>query len=577
MMQFLKKCGFYELLVVLSAFFFCTNYFQKELPEISADGKGYYDYLPALFIYHDLEWKYLDTLKTEYYNHSTYPGIYNIIGEKKINKYYVGTAVLISPFFAGAYFYEFFNEKPIDGYSLSFQYAVLIAAFFYLWLGLFFLRKFLTKLQINTIAIFLTQIAIVFATPIIYYIYFQPSYSHIYSFAAISMFLYFSYLAFFEFEKKHLLTSAILFGLIILIRPVNGLILLVIPFYFNSLNDALFQIVELIKSSYKWVIAALLIFVCVISIQSVFWFLQSGNLLVKSYGEERFNFLQPEIFNILFSYKKGLFLYSPFLLIVLIGGTFILLKQKKLFKLSILYIVFFSFLYFFSTWWCWWFGASFGQRTFIDILPVFAIFSSIFFHQLQNIGNSIIVILIILFSSITQIQIDQYSRYILHWESMTKEAYWKVFLKTHEKYRGILIKEPQKINQDHIIYTYQNNENRIFDINRWTDVLIIDSDSIKSNFNWVHIKADLDTKNDTSMVYFVAQDSIQNNIIWRGQFIFTGIEQHLFYKEIGSGEANFYFQIEENIPQTVKKYKIGFKTNTKFLYLNNLSVRFLKS
>lgn len=36
------------------------------------------------------------------------------------------------------------------------------------------------------------------------------------------------------------------------------------------------------------------------------------------------------------------------------------------------------------------------------------------------------------------IQTYQYKNYILHWEGMNKKKYWKVFLKTDEKYEGII-------------------------------------------------------------------------------------------------------------------------------------------
>lgn len=61
-----------EIILVLLLLLFCKLYFVAEPQHINSDGKGYYEYLPATFIYQDLNWKFLDTLQTDGYNHKNY-------------------------------------------------------------------------------------------------------------------------------------------------------------------------------------------------------------------------------------------------------------------------------------------------------------------------------------------------------------------------------------------------------------------------------------------------------------------------------------------------------------------------
>ena len=54
--------------------------------------------------------------------------------------------------------------------------------------------------------------------------------SHVYSFAFMNMFIYYLRQYFIFFKRKHLLLLSIILGIIVLIRPINGMILFIIPF-----------------------------------------------------------------------------------------------------------------------------------------------------------------------------------------------------------------------------------------------------------------------------------------------------------------------------------------------------------
>lgn len=560
-----------EFILILILAFSCRFYFQTEPLPINSDGKGYYDYLPALFIYHDLSWTFLDTLKTDNYDHANYPGIYNELNNRKVNKYFVGTPLLMSPFFGIACLYDYVFQSKINGYSSSFQVAIYFASLFYLWLGLLYLRKLLENLEFEKSVIFITQILIVFATPIVYYTYYQPSYSHIYSFASICVFMYYGQQYIQKKENSKLILLSFLLGIICLIRPTNLLIVLIIPFLFSSPKEAFKFFIAQIRKYYWYFSVSLIIFFLIISIQLVFWHLQTGHFIIDSYSEESFNFSTPEIFNILFSYKKGLFVYSPILFIITIGGIFAMVREKSFFKLSSLLLVLFVATYVLSSWWCWYYSSSFGQRSFIDFLPLFAILSAYFFRNLKQNIRLCVSIFSIIFICITFIQIDQYSKYILSWEGMDKEKYWMVFLKTQDKYRGMLWNIPINYSEDKIVNKVNDKTKKTISVNDWCGILDVTKDSLKDeNVSTIHIKANLNLNESNPKVYLNILDSLGNSLLWQEQFAFTGIKQHFFYEEIYQGEGNYYFTFE--LPKNYSKITAGFATESKIIIVNDYDI-----
>ena len=65
-----------------------------------------------------------------------------------------------------------------------------------------------------------------------------------------------------------------------------------------------------------------------------------------------------------FSANNGLFIYSPIILLSIIG-LILMIKHKSILGLYI-GILFLIMSYIFASWWNWWFGCSFGARSFVE-------------------------------------------------------------------------------------------------------------------------------------------------------------------------------------------------------------------
>ncbi len=386
---------------------------------LESDAWGYYAYLPAVFIYQDLHFNFYQKVMHEGYFEERLAYEYRVGNDGKVaNKYFCGTALVMSPFFLGAHVISAILGHPLDGYNRIYILSVNIAAIFFTILGLFFLSKILNFYTSNQWNLIIVILAMAFGTQLFYYSFGEPGMSHVYSFCFVNLFLW-KIKNWFEHRGAHdLLLAAFALGIVFLIRPFNILILLVIPLMagsWHSLKSGL----TFYFNNYQLLFKSLVVFISIASIQSVIYYLQTGHLWVDSYPGEDFNFLKPHVLQILFSFKKGLFVYTPLVLLAHLSLYYIW-KQNRFMALS--YLLFFLILtYVLSSWWIWYYGGSFSLRAYIEYFGVFAILLVILLNQIRFYKWHVAIIFF--FIVLCQIQTYQYRYFIIHWSEMNQEKY----------------------------------------------------------------------------------------------------------------------------------------------------------
>lgn len=393
---------------------------------IEADAKGYYAYLPAILIYNDLNFGFYDEVevKKAYDPNLVYDYRYYYEGHC-LNKYFVGESVLLFPFYLSAHLATPWTQYEADGYSRLYVISVTVAALFYLVIGLVALKKTLSLMGISEWSAFLAISMLVFGTNLFYYSIGEMGTSHVYSFSMIALFNYHMAMYFRSLHAKHIIYSAIVLGLIVLIRPINFIVIFAIPF----LSQDVSQLAAGFKAYFRrWKLVALSagIVLAIYSIQLIVYKLQTGSFFVYSYGEEGFNFGAPEIVNFLFSYRKGFFVYTPLCLLALAGFAFMGGHQYRILSLlSFLILV----VYVLSSWWMWYYGGSFSSRVMVDYLPFFAVLLGLLFHGIaQHRFKGVFYACAVALVLLNQVQTLQYRYYIIHWSEMDKELYWSTFL-----------------------------------------------------------------------------------------------------------------------------------------------------
>jgi len=398
---------------------------------LAHDAKGYYAYLPAVFIYHDLSFKHLekysdDPVWSAPFVHRAEPG-----KEGVVDKYFAGTALAQLPFFLAAHITSWFLGNPLNGYSSFYLIFIQIAAIFYALLTQFLLVRIFKELSISKNSIALVIFTAIFGTNVYYYVVMEPGMSHIYSFAFVTLFAL-SSLKFFKIPSpKYFLIGMFALGMLILIRPVDMLVLFSIPFLagsFEKLKNGLFYLLRRIPV----LLAGIAITFSLIFIQLIIYKIQTGSFLVYTYGEEGFNFLHPNFLNFILSYRKGLFVYTPVFFLSLFG--FYTLYKQSIFRFFSLVLFLFIVIYILSSWWQWYYGGSFGSRAFIDFYVYLFIPFALWleFGKWKKLFVSLTFGLIL----VCMIQTVQYQHGYIHWSEMTKDIYWENFLRIDKVING---------------------------------------------------------------------------------------------------------------------------------------------
>ncbi|MEW6468714.1 MAG: hypothetical protein AB1458_07305 [Bacteroidota bacterium] len=402
---------------------------------IDSDGKGYYAYLPALFIYHDLEYNFVESYERKYYppDGSRFKDFrYEYKGER-VNKTFSGLAILWLPFFLLAHTFSYLAGFETDGYSAPYQYAIALAALFYLWLGLKLLYRLLLRFEVPAIVSAFILFCFAFGTNLFYFTIHVPSFTHVYNFTLITAFAWCLLNLLHRDHTKWLIWSSLLLGLITAIRPTNGIIALVLPFLAGSPAGTIAFLRENFLKIQRF-LAASLPAMLVLAIPVLLWYLQTGYFFVYSYGDEKFDFSDPEIINNLFSYRKGLFVYTPLAFIAVLG--LIPLFRQNIFRFAVMSALLFVIVYVISSWWCWWYGASFGQRAYIDYFSLFALLLGILFASVSGKKWRVILFACCLLTvPLNLIQTYQHKKGIVPDDKVTAEIYWDNFLQLEQRAR----------------------------------------------------------------------------------------------------------------------------------------------
>lgn len=392
------------------------------------DVKSYYSYLPATFIYQDLTF---DFMKEGGFGKWIWP--FDTPTGKKGIRATMGMSVMYSPFFFVGHAIALVTPVEANGYTKPYHFTLAFSALFYLWLGLLLLARVLRRFYNDKVTAF-TLFAVVIGTNLFFYTTREATMSHSFLFSLIALFLWLTVRFYEKPSIKRILLAGAVAGFITLVRPTNIIVLLVFFLWgVSSFKDFSDRFMFFIRR-YYWVLLMAGAFVLVWVPQFIYWHYISGKIFYFTYGEAggRFFFDNPQIYNILFSYKKGWLVYTPIMIFALIG-IFMLPKRHPgmflpllLFKMINIYIL--------ASWWSWWFGGGFGLRSFVEsyallTLPL-ACFVDFGFRQKKYL-RIVIISSLALFIAFNQFQTRQYNNNAIHWWWMNKEAYWETFLKLH--------------------------------------------------------------------------------------------------------------------------------------------------
>ncbi|MCB0662783.1 MAG: hypothetical protein KDC24_08585 [Saprospiraceae bacterium] len=438
MMNSLKHYGgvtFVAALFFFTAFLIAKSENAQNLALLRWDAAGYYAYLPAFFIHQDATFGFYEPKSGKKAN--------EFIRNKSgwyLNKYGCGVAMLQSPFFLAGHIVAKRTLPEAAGFGWPYYYAVMIGAALYGALGLFFLGLSLQTFFSKTASI-LTITALGFGTNLFYYSSFEGMMSHVYSFFLFALLLWLTLQWKKKFAVRWMLALALTGGLIIATRLSNGLVLLVpLLWGLKSWKDFANQSKQVFLHA-KWLPVALVCFILPSLPHLLYLHHITGQWMIEAYSGEHFFWNQPLAHKVLFSFRKGWFVWSP---VLLLGGLgfFFIKKHQGTFAISVFLILN---LYLVSSWWCWWYGGGFGMRALIESSVFMAIPMAAFIDQIRKskVLSYAFAAIFPWLIALNLFQTHQYQKGIIHYDAMTEKAYWEIFGYPHPVPQTIMDKRNQ--------------------------------------------------------------------------------------------------------------------------------------
>jgi hypothetical protein len=337
------------------------------------DALGYYSYLPASVIYHKLD--RVDDLSddpnipTEIASGiSRFKESYST-NEKghPIIQYSYGLSAMLSPGFLSVYLWDRIQGRSSNGFEQRYQNAIVFLNVLYLLLGLFFCYRSLSVYYPKVSALGATLIGLL-GTNLLWFGFIQHGMAHVPQFMLISAVFYLSTKLRLKWSDSTVLVIALLMGLITIIRPVDIIFgIIPITFILEGLNKGFDYRTQLLHRIVIKLPIAILLFILPIIPQLLYWKMMTGSYIYDSYSNYHFHWTEPHILDGLLGAKNGWFMYTPVMLIALVG-LFCKSVPKRI-KIIVLIILPIH-IYVTYAWYNYNYINGFGSRPMIHVYPL---------------------------------------------------------------------------------------------------------------------------------------------------------------------------------------------------------------
>ena len=425
------------ILIAWFAIVGCTKRWQNPL---SWDAFGYHLYLPAAFIWEDVPLRDIDRVeatRSHYQSSGTLYQVFQTENGSRLVKYTMGLAMLEAPFFLTAHVLAPVTGYPADGFSLPYQAAFLVMHFVYFFIGLLFLRKALLKLFPDAVvALLLLVVALGTNVYVMALLTGGSTPVHTTAFALVSALLYVTILLHERPTTKRAAAAGMLSALLVLLRPSDAVVLLVpILWGVDGIRSLLSKMKRMLTVHRRHLLTAAVTAILLLLPQLLYWKSVTGSWLVYGYSNnagEGFDFLNPHLPEVLFSFRKGWLVYTP-LMAVALAGFFTLSRRRPGVFLPV-FVFFLVNVYVVSSWSCWWYAGCFSQRALVDGYPLLLLPLGALTEAVWEGGRGRKTAFLLVLGGLTALNLFQswqYSAGIIDGSRMTGKYYARVFGRLH--------------------------------------------------------------------------------------------------------------------------------------------------
>jgi hypothetical protein len=366
-------------------------------PWVRGDGVGYYAYIRSLLIDGDLRFE------NEFLaGNSTFvlpkldeqgrlrPDLFTRTGYVD-NHFTVGPGILWAPFLAAVHLgVKGLNAAGVrvraDGYSGPYVWTMALATALYGFLGIF-LSFSVAKEYFAERWAFLAALGIWFASSLPVYMYFNPSWSHAHSAFAVALFLWYWHRTRGPRSPLQWTLLGLLAGLMINVYYPNAILMLV-PLLeslggywqrWRNASDRWAAVGRLFAGNVMFSVAGIVGLLPTMLTRQVLY----GSAFSSGYGSlSEWNWNSPQLWNVLFSSNHGVFSWTP-ILVLGFAGLLLLWRHDRELSACLL-AAFVAFYYLIASYMTWHGIASFGNRFFVSLTPLFVIGLASFFAAAER-------------------------------------------------------------------------------------------------------------------------------------------------------------------------------------------------
>jgi hypothetical protein len=360
------------LLLVLAWWYYPAPQSGNKSPVLNWDASGYYLYLPATFIYHDLrELNFRDAYLRDY---APTPDFYQAYRDSAsghfVLKYPAGLALQELPFFLAAHAVAAPLGYPPDGFSAPYQLAVKLGSLLVSVLGFWLIRRALLPRFGEWPTAGALMIMLLGTNYLTYSGAGHAGMTHSWLLTWYAALLLLTPAFYARPGWVRAIGIGAIIGLMTLTRP-TALLAVVLPLLWGLTSRvALRERLTFWQQHWRLLLAAGVAGGALLSLQPLYWHYATGRWIVYSYQEQGFNWLKPHLFEGIFSFRTGWLLYSPLLVVALLGFGPLRRQQPAAFWPLLVFTVLFTYVTF--AWNEWTYGGGLGARAMIDSYAVLA-------------------------------------------------------------------------------------------------------------------------------------------------------------------------------------------------------------
>ena len=400
------------------------------------DAMGYYLYLPAQFIYHDLsQMHFVADIMREYGPSGSFYQAAQVPGGPEghlVMKYTCGLAILWTPFFWLGHWAAAWLHYPQDGFSAPYQIAIAFGGLLYGLLGLGLLRRVLLRYYSDVVTT-LVLVTLVLGSNYFQYAVFDAAMAHSALFTLYALLLWLTVRWHERPARLEALAIGFTLGLMVLIRPSEAVAAVLPVLWGVGSVAAVRQKLALLIICWPDVLLLGLGGLLGALPQALYWKWATGHFLFYSYGDQHFSFLHPHTWDVLFSFRKGWLIYSPLLLLPL-AGLVVLWRRHRALAVPVLAFFLLN-LWVVSAWDIWWYGGSLGQRALVQSYAVLALPWAAAVAWLLEPARRPLIRVVAAVAAVLLVDLNlfshwQYMRSIISPEEMNRRYFFAVFNNT---------------------------------------------------------------------------------------------------------------------------------------------------